>query len=292
MSNLSEDNPFLKLKARSLFLWFFIITILVGIASGIIFSYTGFPQNDPVITYVYYCLTFGLICLWALRRFSTLKINIRYLIGNLPRGYNFLPVAGLVLALLTFSLGAAVLSFYLLSLISPSFLESLLKSITADQAKNSSVPIFYKFLNYFSLIVMAPITEEFIFRGILLHRWATKWGITPAILVSSFVFGCLHVNPVGLTVFGIVMALLYIKNRTLIVSMIAHAMNNFIVVAVQLFSSNSSQPQTNSANSYLWTGLVCVALSAPFLIRFIYKKWPNQRVSLPYFANASHPNGT
>jgi hypothetical protein len=282
MSNLQDDNPFLKIKARNLFLWFFIITILVGIASAIIIGYTGFSRKDPIMTYIYYCLSFGLLCVWVLRRFYKLKINVRYLIGNFPKGYNLLPVFGLVVAVLTFSVGAGLLSFYVLSLIAPSFWESLLKSMNADQAKFSSVPILYNSLKVFSLVLVAPITEEFLFRGVLLHRWATKWGITPAILSSSILFGCLHMNPFGASIFGIVMTLLYFKTRTLIVPMIAHSMNNFLTIYIHF-----SKAQTNSANFHLWFGLLCVVLSAPFLVRFIYKKWPNQRISLPYFANAS-----
>ncbi len=285
MLNTQNGNPFLKLKARSLFMWLFINTFLVGVIFGIISSYTSLSQNDPIMTYVYYCWSFGLLCLWVLRRFQKLKINARYLIGNFPKGYNLLPLVGLVIAVLTFSLGAAMLSFYLLSLVAPSFLESLLKSLNAEQSRVSSLPILYNFLKIFSMVLVAPVTEEFIFRGVLLHRWATKWGITPAILVSSIVFGCLHVNPIGLSIFGIVMALLYIKTRTLLVPMVAHAMNNAVAVAMQFLSTNSSTQQTDTATSYLWVGLVCVALSAPFLIRFISRKWPNQRVDLPYFAN-------
>jgi hypothetical protein len=180
-----------------------------------------------------------------------------------------------------------------ISLIAPSFLESLLKSDTADQAKFSSVPILYNCLIVFSRLLVAPITEEFLFRGVLLHRWATKWGITPAILSSSILFGCVHanVNPFGLSILGLVMALLYLKTRTLIVPMIAHFMNNSIVTFVQFLSMNFSRAPTNSANHHswvdLWVGLLFIVLSAPFLVRFIYKKWPNQRISLPYFANAS-----
>lgn len=292
MLNIQSDNPFLKLKVRYLFIVSFLLILLIGLMGGIIINYIGFNPKDPIIVYVYYCLIFGLFFLWLLRRFRQLKINAKYMIGNFPIGYSWLGVAGLVIAVLMCSMGVALLSFYFLSLVAPSFLDSLLKSIAASKPENSSVPILFETIKFISFIVVAPVTEEFIFRGILLHRFATKWGITPAILISSFIFGCLHVNPIGLSIFGLVMALLYLKGRTLFVPMVAHAINNFVALGLQFFSKTSNSHSTNTASSYLWTGLVFLALSAPFLVRFIFQNWPNQRVHLPYFANLSRSNAS
>lgn len=285
MIDIQKFNPFLQLKARSVFIYFFLISIAVGFVAGLLASFTGFNMKDPIMNYVFYCLTFGLLCLWLLQRFRELQINPKYLIGNVPNNYQWLTIFCLVLAMLLFSVGAALLSFYFLSLVAPSFVQSLVKSL-ADESKTSAVPILYKFLEIVSLTIVAPLVEEFIFRGIILHRWATKWGIVPGILVSSIVFGFLHVNPLGLSVFGIVMALLYLRSNTLIVPIIAHSLNNTVVVLIQLLSSSSASKSTASYTDWR-SGVVLVALSAPFLILFIYKKWPRPNISLPYFANAS-----
>jgi len=287
MLNNPQANPFINFKARSLFFWLIIINIAIGIISGFIVSLIGFNIQDPIMTYVFYCLGFGLLCLWALRRLGQLQIHPKYVIGNLPNNYYWLPIVGIVTVLLLFSIGAALLSFHVLSLISPSLLESLLKSISDDNSKSSSVPILYNLLEIFSLIIVAPIVEEFIFRGILLHRWASKWGLIPAILVSSLIFGCLHINPVGLSLFGIVMSLLYIKTRTLIVPMVAHALNNTVATAMQFLSNGSNPSETIATSTNLKFAVVCLALSSPFIIGFIYKKWPRSDVALPYFANTS-----
>lgn len=285
MLNIQSDNPFLKLKVRYLFIVAFVLIILIGLTGSIIIAYIGFNPKDPIIVYVYYCIFFGLFFLWLLRRFRQLKINAKYMIGNFPIGYNWLATAGLVMAILICSMGMALLSFYFLSLFAPSFLDSLLKSIATSNPKHSSVPILFETIKIISFIVVAPVTEEFIFRGILLHRFSTKWGITPAILVSSFIFGCLHVNPIGLSIFGIVMALLYLKSCNLFVPMVAHAMNNSVAVGLQFLSKTSTTQSMKVDSSYLWGGLVFLALSAPFLVRFIFKNWPSQRMHLPYFAN-------
>jgi hypothetical protein len=140
-------------------------------------------------------------------------------------------------------------------------------------------------------LVVAPITEELIFRGILLHRWTAKWGITPALLISALVFGILHANIIGLFVFGLMMALLYIKTRTLIVPMVCHSLNNLAAIALDFAAQNSGTPDTadilEQLRLYWWVGLVYIGLSAPWLITFIYKNWPKQSWCVPYLMNAS-----
>ena len=139
------------------------------------------------------------------------------------------------------------------------------------------------------MVVVAPITEEILFRGILLHRWTAKWGITGALLLTSLVFGILHANLVGLSVFGLMMALLYLKTRTLIVPIICHALNNLVAIGLELLPKDAST--TNPAdileqlNAYWWVGMVYVVLSAPWLIDFILKNWPKSVFDLPYFSN-------
>lgn len=85
-------------------------------------------------------------------------------------------------------------------------------------------------------------------------------------------FGCLPINPLGLSVFGIVMSLLYIKTRTVIFSMVAHALNNTVAAAMQFLSNNSNSSETIATSTNLKLAVVCLALSSPFFIGFIYKK--------------------
>ncbi|NEO99522.1 MAG: CPBP family intramembrane metalloprotease [Symploca sp. SIO2E9] len=282
---LKEDNPFLQLKARSLLLWFLLISLANGLFFGLIVRFIDLDLNDPIMTYIFYCLSFGLLCLWVLQRFHQLEVNPRYVVGNLPSGYQWLPVFVLVAAIVMFSIGTALLLVYCLSLIAPASVESFLGVLAAERVESSSLPVFYTILEVLSFLVVAPITEEFIFRGIILQRWASKWGTTTGIWVSSIVFGFLHVNPIGLSVFGIVMALLYLRTGTLIVPIIAHVLNNLLAILPQILSNSNLEAETINTDYYLWMGLVFIACSAPFLIRFIHKKWPRKPVSLPYFAN-------
>lgn len=47
-------------------------------------------------------------------------------------------------------------------------------------------------LVYFSVIFLAPFFEEYLFRGILFESLLRQWGLTSAVLLSSFVFTLFH----------------------------------------------------------------------------------------------------
>jgi membrane protease YdiL (CAAX protease family) len=191
---------------------------------------------------------------------------------------------------LLFSLGSGQLFYYALSFFNPTLVESLLNQKTFLSSSETVAPLFHNLLILFTVFIVAPVTEEFIFRGVLLHRWTAKWGITPALLISALLFGLLHANIIGLFVFGLMMALLYLKTRTLIVPIICHALNNLVAVGLELASQNSGTTERidvlTELRTYWWVGLVYIVLSAPWLITFIYNNWPKQSFCLPYFTNS------
>ena len=76
---------------------------------------------------------------------------------------------------------------------------------------------------------LPPLVEEIIFRGFLLERWSVKWRVGVAVIVQAVAFGILHVDPVGAGVFGVVMALMYLRSGSLW-SRSMHAINNGTVL--------------------------------------------------------------
>lgn len=285
MLNLPKDNPFLNLQARRLFFWYFLIYFILTLVFELSRVVLNFNSDDFITVEIFYCLNIGLLCLWTLQKCYNLNINYRYFIGTLPPGYSWFKLFCLVFSSASFSLGVLSLIIYLLSLLSPSFAESFLKYFEAEKPSNSFLPIISYLLYVINSVIVAPITEEFIFRGLILHRWATKWGIYRSILVSSLVFGSFHLDFLGASVFAIVMALLYIKYQTLIIPIVAHAMNNFIAIAIDIIPMEQNKSENTNFYDFLQFGLILTVIFAPSVIYFIYKNW-NNRLILPYFANA------
>jgi membrane protease YdiL (CAAX protease family) len=84
------------------------------------------------------------------------------------------------------------------------------------------------FLGFFMCIV-APITEELIFRGLMYPWLRQRWGVAVGIIVSSLLFSAVHLDfPQFLSLLGLgaVLALVFEYTRSLRVTMIMHAMWN------------------------------------------------------------------
>jgi membrane protease YdiL (CAAX protease family) len=86
--------------------------------------------------------------------------------------------------------------------------------------------------------VMAPVAEEFLFRGFLFTSLRASMGLWPAALVTGAVFGAIHAgsSPVGflvpLAVLGLGLCLIYAWTRSLYPCVALHAINNAIAFGV------------------------------------------------------------
>lgn len=77
--------------------------------------------------------------------------------------------------------------------------------------------------------VLAPFSEELIFRGILLNLWRRRWGTARAVLFSAIAFGAIHLhNAIYATIAGIFFALVYLKYRSLWPGTLLHSLYNLV----------------------------------------------------------------
>lgn len=145
-------------------------------------------------------------------------------------------------------------------------------------------------VNYDAEFLEDSLFAVFLFRGVLLQKWTVKWGLVPGLLVSSVVFGILHLNFVGLSVFGLIMGLLYLQTGSLLIPILAHALNNAIAVGGSFLGSQSHQTTVDSIEpieQYLSMGLATIAIATPILLWFLVKNWPRSKQPLPYLFNYS-----
>ena len=97
--------------------------------------------------------------------------------------------------------------------------------------------------SFMSIVIAAPILEELIFRGIILDGLLRKYSPVKSILISSLLFGIIHLNPwqfVGAMIIGIFMGWVYYKTGKLILTIIIHFTNNLAA----FLSMNDADPQT------------------------------------------------
>lgn len=102
------------------------------------------------------------------------------------------------------------------------------------------------FLSIVSIVVLAPVIEEFLFRGFLLNRWLRKYGIKTAVILPSILFALIHTEIIGGFVFGVVLSLIYIKTQSIFGPIIVHLSNNamvlFIVIIGKILENEPYEP--------------------------------------------------
>jgi hypothetical protein len=287
----TPDNPFFNLKARLVVLVFFTISIGLSLIFGALgaLGLLPLPPDDPIVAPILYSLIFGSLCLSVVLAARRPPLHLGHIFGRWPQQITWGFLLMLVFGLFLFSLGAFQVSYLVLSVAAPNLVESTLQQSLLLAVDDTAYPNLYVGITLFSVLVVAPITEEFIFRGVLLHRWGVKWGTRPAIVLTSILFGILHSNLVGLFVFGIVMALLYLSTRSLWVPIVAHGLNNAIASTIDFlaFRASTTRP-TNTLTEFRaswWLGVLCLVLSAPWIWRYLKRHWPSRQTPLPYFAN-------
>lgn len=118
---------------------------------------------------------------------------------------------------------------------------------------------------FLTLVVMAPLFEEVIFRGVILESARAKYGVMAAWLLSSLVFGLVHLHPtvvVNAFVVGLVFGFIYIKSGSLWSSIILHAVNNGIAFLLLAYGQNQTMLIDLVGNRTLYVVIYIVAAAA------------------------------
>ncbi|GAB6098810.1 hypothetical protein JCM16358_06890 [Halanaerocella petrolearia] len=97
------------------------------------------------------------------------------------------------------------------------------------QSNNNWVFLLYSFL----ITIVAPISEEIFFRGLIYPYCKSKLGINKGMLVNGVIFGLAHFSGwVFIPTFlgGVILAWIYEQTDSLYSSMLAHGVWNLIIV--------------------------------------------------------------
>ncbi|MBV9549504.1 MAG: CPBP family intramembrane metalloprotease [Alphaproteobacteria bacterium] len=219
----------------SLVLPLIVALLVIGwdLAGGRSFDY-GLLRNFYVLCGVQALSQIGMLgaALWLLARISDPDLPAR-----------FVPISRRILLRV---LGAAIAVMLLLALfeyLCDTFLHTHLGD---DAARLPITPHTWRELPVGILVigVLAPLSEEAYFRGLVMGWGRRHGGNAVAILVSSLLFGLVHLKwwtPGGLTgwlltaelaAMGAVLALVALRTRSLFASAALHAFNNLSAVVV------------------------------------------------------------
>lgn len=210
---------FEEMKIRHL-LWISVLFTIIGIILFVIF-----PLNENfiniftnLIMYVFVPLVFFGYYFKRVPRSVRDVVYTKGVKGWIPSLF------GIVAVCIAFSLGTFWLTVFVLNPIAPSIVEFIM---TAEPMHSSVWILTFEIV---IITIVGPIVEEFIFRGVILHRLMRKTSMWGGILISSILFGFLHADMIGAFFFGVIASLLFLKTGNLLIPILMHMINNTIAV--------------------------------------------------------------
>lgn len=132
--------------------------------------------------------------------------------------------------------------------------------------------------SFLAVVVVAPIFEEMIFRGVLLKGFLKNYSPTKAILWSALFFGIAHLNPWQfITAFfaGCLFGWVYWRTRSLIPCILLHMVNNGLAFGAMFYVEDMETTfRTLIGNDFyylvLYVGCLGVFLGCFFALRRIF----------------------
>jgi membrane protease YdiL (CAAX protease family) len=278
------DNPFARIRLRWLAVWL----LLSGLAYlGAVIAIGGLQALDPkangVAVFSLWAYTAPL--LWMV--FVCRRQGVRFArLLRAPKHGNWLEGPALALAQLAFSLPSFMVLLYLISLVLPGKVQGLLdhpERLALETGRLSAPAVMFLFA------VVAPVVEELLFRGMMFHVLASRWGVRPALLAVAALFAVLHPNPIAMFVFSLLLSALYLKSRTLIFPILCHMTNNAVPALLLLAMPKSTHPPGGIAPSLMsfqhdiGPALLATVMLGGLLVLYIERSWPRPDAVMPYF---------
>ena len=112
------------------------------------------------------------------------------------------------------------------------FFREMIREMVLEMAGDQGLLMFT------ALVIAAPILEELIFRGIMLDGLLRIYSPTKAVIVSSLLFGLVHLNPaqfVGGALVGGFMGWVYVHTRSVMATILIHAAFNLTAFTESYF---------------------------------------------------------
>lgn len=229
-------------------------TLAAGICMKIIGMAAPWMEREPLTAIVYtvqFAFSIGGVLVYSKLRGGTnmFRFSIRW--------YN----ASLVLLGLVLTVAAGVVMEPVLKLFPERYFEAL---DTAVGRGGWAILM---------LVLLAPVFEETLFRGLVLEPARRKWGASAAVFISALLFGLVHYpilpQMVNAFVMGVMLGYIYVLSCSLMPVIIIHAANNALAfLSLELTGTQNSDTRMLIGNDtvYWVVYAVCVVVFAGSLI--------------------------
>ena len=215
-----------NVRLRTIKLWELIIAIVIS------FFLTGFVEgyfniSSAELEYVlFFCF---MMVFFLIATYGTTGFN---------KDVNDLFKASSILRVLILAVSNMFVAIFIQTMFFP--LDSLLNMVNSislpllDVVTGTNDPLIFLF-EMFSAIIIAPISEELFFRGVLFNRLKIRKGFVFGLVVSSVIFGLCHLNypdhishVIYTCIMGMTLCILYSRTDNLLLNMVVHSAYNLL----------------------------------------------------------------
>ncbi|EPY2276500.1 CPBP family intramembrane glutamic endopeptidase [Clostridium sporogenes] len=138
----------------------------------------------------------------------------------------------------------------------------IIKALLSKEAIEAATKDTQNLYQIFILeVILAPIFEEIVYRGIILEGLLNKYKPITGIIVSSVIFALAHIyipQIINATIFGILLGIIYYKTRSTVLCIVSHMLMNGL---------NFLYINSNITNFFI--GIVIFVISGILLAKYI-----------------------
>ncbi len=218
-------NPFQVMRARYFLIVFALLILIARSSSDLLTSIFHIQNSSFINILIFYILPI----VWISYEYRKHHISFSLFV-NKNETFNLVQVLYITVMLCMFSYGYLILYMYSFAWITPDFIMNALHEPIVDSTGGYVSQVI-------RVVFIAPIIGEFVFRGFLLQRFATKWGTSIATIVVAILFALLHVDFLGAAIFSIVLSIVYIRTKSLLMPIAIHMLNNAFVIGASFLIS-------------------------------------------------------
>lgn len=219
-------------------IYFFILFLFIGVRL-ITYNIT-FPVSDEV----YDIVATSIIQIGILFLFPLILISI-FQKQSPKKTFQLFGFGKISFLAIIYSFAIGFLCYFL-NLSIASFFSGLIRAFGYEQAPTltettKAYPIWLFFLNVLSVAILPAICEEITHRGLLLKGFYGL-GIKRALIISSLLFGLLHLNINQFfyaSILGLIIGGSAIISKNILPAIIIHFMNNFLSVFFNFSNANN-----------------------------------------------------
>ncbi|MGB4590167.1 MAG: type II CAAX endopeptidase family protein [Clostridiaceae bacterium] len=230
-------NRYFKKLNIAKFIFVMIVSYVVLIGGAVIAAFFPNRNIESYLTVAFYVILFSGFFLFSLDPEDREAIFYEDERERKPWSLAFVPF---------FIMGFTTIIYVLiLETLFPKLFDSFMNAPNILEGLNFGENPVTFILLFISIVLLAPVVEEIVFRGILFNLLNKKRGLIFSMIVSSVFFGVLHAETmIPTTVIGFVLCFIYQKTGSLKLSIAGHMFNNLVAFLLPFLIENMTPEST------------------------------------------------